>query len=222
MTTETGAEISAVVFRQAMLAAGRRISQQRDTLSALDAAAGDGDLGATLGAGFVHVEESLAELPSDADIGALIKTAGITLARKAPSTFGALLGGAFMRVGAEFEGVRELSGADVARLMASLLVAVSERGGAMPGQRTVVDALDGSASSAREVAATVVGGTDTLAAAARGAESAAQQTANMKPEFGRAAWVPERAKGHRDAGAVAWAMYLSALADAVALQSSST
>jgi hypothetical protein len=34
----------------------------------------------------------------------------------------------------------------------------------------------------------------------------------MDAQFGRAAWVSERAKGHRDAGAVAWASYLGALA----------
>jgi len=216
MTTETGAAISAAVLKDAMLAAGRCINRQRDTLSELDAAAGDGDLGATLGSGFVQVEASLAELSADADVGGMIKAAGMTLARKAPSTFGALLGGAFMRVGAEFQDLQVLSGEDVARLMASLLAAVSERGGAVPGQRTVVDALDGGAQAANGAVARGAGAAETLLAAARGAEAAAELTAEMKPEFGRAAWVAERAYGHRDAGAVAWAMYLSALADAVA------
>ena len=216
MTTETGAAISTAVLKEAMLAAGRCISEQRATLSALDAAAGDGDLGATLGSGFVQVDISLSELSADADVGGLIKTAGITLARKAPSTFGALLGGAFMRVAGEFQDIQVLSGGDVARLMASLLAAVSERGGAVPGQRTVVDALDGGAQAASDAASRGAGAAETLTAAACGAEAAAERTAEMKPEFGRAAWVAERAHGHRDAGAVAWAMYVSALADAVA------
>lgn len=221
MTTQTGAAISAAVLKQAMLAAGRCINAERDTLSELDAAAGDGDLGATLGSGFVHVEASLSELSDDADVGGLIKAAGITLARKAPSTFGALLGGAFMRVGGEFQGVESLSGEDVARLMTSLLSAVSERGGAAPGQRTVVDALDGGAQAARDAATDGAGGAESLAAAARGAEAAAERTASMKPEFGRAAWVAERAQGHRDAGAVAWAMYVSALSQAVTTNAAS-
>jgi dihydroxyacetone kinase-like protein len=154
-------------------------------------------------------------LPDGEDIGALIKTTGMTLARKAPSTFGALLGGAFMRAATEFEGASELTGEGVARLMASLLTAVCERGGAAPGQRTMVDALDGGANAAADAVA-AGGAVEVLAAAARGASEAADATADMDAQFGRAAWVSERAKGHKDAGAVAWATYLEALSDAVA------
>lgn len=207
--------VTAPEFKAAMLAAGRATGGQREALSGLDAAAGDGDLGATLAAGFVHVDAALSALPDGEDVGALIKTAGMTLARKAPSTFGALLGGAFMRVGTEFQGVDELTAEDVARLMASLVTAVSERGGARPGQRTMVDALDGGASAATDAIAAGAGAVETLAAAARGATEAADATAEMDAEFGRAAWVSERARGHRDAGAVAWATYLSAIAESV-------
>lgn len=207
------ATVSAANLKTAMLAAGRVMADERDALSGLDAAAGDGDLGATLAAGFGHVNEALAGLGDD-DVGWLIKTAGMTLARKAPSTFGALLGGAYIRVGTEFLGTGELTAQDVARLMASLLNAVSERGGAVPGQRTMVDAMDG----ASRAAAAVAGEADavqTLIAAAVGATEGADATAEMDAQFGRAAWVSERARGHMDAGAVAWATYLTALAQSV-------
>ncbi len=206
--------ITAEEFRRAMLAAGEKLDEERDTLSALDAAAGDGDLGATLGAGFTFVNGALLALP-DGDVGALLKEAGVTLARKAPSTFGALLGGAFMRVGGEFAGVSALTAEDVVRLMSALLVAVSERGGAVPGQRTIVDALDGGASAAADAATAGSTADQTLAAAARGADEAAERTAQMEAKFGRAAWVAERARGERDAGAVAWAVYLGALSASV-------
>jgi dihydroxyacetone kinase-like protein len=213
--TDTQDVISAAQFRAGMLAAGARIGEERDALSELDAAAGDGDLGATLAAGFAHVEEALVEVPPD-DVGALIKQAGVTLARKAPSTIGALLGGAFMKVSADFQGASDLTAQDVVRLMSALLVAVSDRGGAVPGQRTIVDALDGASTAATEASTAGAGAQTTLSASATGAAAAADRTAEMEPQFGRAAWVSERARGHRDAGAVAWSIYLQALSDAVA------
>jgi phosphoenolpyruvate---glycerone phosphotransferase subunit DhaL len=215
MVAEGSSTVSAASFKAAMLAAGKHMAGERDSLSGLDAAAGDGDLGATLAAGFTHVDEALNALPEGEDVGTLVKTAGTTLARKAPSTFGALLGGGFMRVGSEFQGVTELSAEDVSRLMERLLTAISERGGAVPGQRTMVDALDGGARAAAEAAAGGRGAAEVFAAAAGGASEAADATAEMDAQFGRAAWVSERAKGHRDAGAVAWATYIGALANSI-------
>ena len=214
----SAASVSAANLKVALLAACKVMADERDALSGLDAVAGDGDLGATLAAGFRHVSEALEALPGGEDAGALIKSVGVTLARKAPSTFGALLGGAFMSVGNQFAGMEELTGEDAARLMRSVLVAVSERGGAVPGQRTMVDALNGgavaaSAAAGREISAALV-----FVAAAGGATEGADGTATMDAQFGRAAWVSERAKGHKDAGAVAWATYISALADSVRSQ----
>ncbi len=164
----TDSPITAAEFRDAMVAAGAKIDAERDTLSALDAAAGDGDLGATLGAGFTYVNDALLALP-DGDVGAFLKEAGMTLARKAPSTFGALLGSAFLRCSQQFTGVSELTADDVVRLMVALTQAVSERGGAVPGQRTVVYALDGGARAATTAASSGCTAVEALAAAASAA-----------------------------------------------------
>jgi hypothetical protein len=37
----------------------------------------------------------------------------------------------------------------------------------------------------------------------------------MKPVHGRASWIGERAEGLHDAGAVAWALFVEGLADAL-------
>ncbi len=91
--------ISYFAFRSGLLAAGKRMAAEREALSELDAAAGDGDLGATLAAGFGYVHEALEGI-DDGDIGQLLIETGSQLGRKAPSTMGALLATAFMRAGA--------------------------------------------------------------------------------------------------------------------------
>lgn len=206
--------ISADVLRQAMLAAGDHVAASRDELSALDAVAGDGDLGVTLATGFGQVRLVL-EQAEGSDVGALLSQTGRTLMRKAPSTFGSLLGLAFVRAGTAFAGTPQLSADDVARLLEVLTQAISERGGALPGQRTVVDALHGSAVAAAGAAEAGSDAAEALASAARGAGEAADQTAEMEPALGRAAWLADRARGSRDAGAVAWATYLGALSASV-------
>jgi dihydroxyacetone kinase len=201
-------------LRQAMLAAGDAVAAERDDLTMLDATAGDGDLGVTLATGFTQVRLVLEECDA-ADVGVLLTETGRTLLRKAPSTIGSLLGLAFVRAGSAFRGAQQLSGADIAQLLSVLTEAVSERGGAVPGQRTVVDALDGAAVAARQAGVASADAARVLAAAALGAAAAADLTADMEPRFGRAAWLANRARGSRDAGAVAWAVYLGALSAAV-------
>ena len=206
--------VSVPVLRAAMIGACDRVSAERDELCALDAVAGDGDLGVTLAAGFAQVRSALKQLNDD-DAGQLLAEAGSQLARKAPSTIGTLLGTAFMRAGAAVQGVTEVEPKHVTLLLRAALEGVAERGGAQPGQRTIVDALDGAVRAAADAEAQGFSAQDVFLRAAEGAASAAEETASMEPQHGRAAWLPDRARGSQDAGAVAWAVYLGALADGV-------
>ncbi len=203
--------ISLQTFRQGLLAAGQRMADERDALCALDAAAGDGDLGATLAMGFTHVREAL-DASEATDAGRLLTETGQQLARKAPSTIGALLATAFMRAGAALSGVDSLGSPDIQRMLQAAFDGVAERGGAALGQRTILDAMSAAAQSATAAESAGRGPLDALRAAADGARAGADATANMEPVFGRAAWIADRARGTKDAGAVAWAIYMDALA----------
>jgi len=201
-------------FLRAILVAGDRVGAARDELCSLDAVAGDGDLGATLATGFAHVRAALQD--GDGDIGATLVTVGRELATKAPSTIGALLATAFMRAGKELAGTRELSAAGVATMLEVAAGGVAERGRAEPGQRTVLDAMLPAATAARAAADRGDGAIAALAAAAAAAGDGARATAGMEPRLGRAGWIADRARGHRDAGATAWAVFLTGLHDGLA------
>jgi dihydroxyacetone kinase len=54
---------------------------------------------------------------------------------------------------------------------------------------------------------------EALRAAAEAASVATDATAAMVPKIGRASWVPDRAKGHPDAGCAMLAIALRAVAD---------
>lgn len=204
--------ISASDFKVAIVVAGANVRNARDELCALDAAAGDGDLGATLSVGFAEVDAVLGQA-ADEDIGGYMTAAGMALARKAPSTIGTLLAGAFLSAGRELAGASELTPAAAARFFETAATAVAGRGKAEPGQRTILDAMTAAANAAASSAETGEDAMSVLRAAAVGARTGADSTASMKPVHGRASWVGERAHGLHDAGAVAWALYVEGLAE---------
>ena len=188
------------------------MQEAREELCALDAAAGDGDLGTTLATGFGHVRAALDARPEGGP-GALLSGTGSELARRAPSTMGTLLAFGFLRAGTALGGVEELLTEHVATMLEAATSAIGERGGAKVGERTVLDAMQPAAAAAAAAAAAGDDPYEALAAAATAAKGGAEATMRMEPRHGRALWIQDRARGGKDAGAAAWAIYLGGLAD---------
>ncbi len=206
--------IDADQLRAALIAACRQVIDAHGELSALDAVAGDGDLGESLALGYTAVEKELTALANPLDVPGLFKLMGTTISKAAPSTLGTLLGLAWRDGSAALPPDAPLDSAGVAQLLDAMRASVARRGSVEPGQRTVLDGLVPSAAAA----AGAVGGDDvvgSLRAATAGAADGAEQTKAMRPQVGRAGWIPERAQGNADAGASAWVVILGALADAV-------
>jgi len=175
------------------------LQAQKDYLIELDSAIGDGDLGITVDRGFQGVRDGLQEHAND--IGRILFKAGMDFSNSAGSTMGALLGTAFMRAGKQVQGQREISLADVVRMVKAAEDGIKEKGKAQPGDKTMLDAL-APAREALEQAA--LAGTDLAEAmkqAASAAEKGVQSTINMQASFGRARWLGERTIGHQDPGA---------------------
>jgi hypothetical protein len=84
--------------------------------------------------------------------------------------------------------------------------------GAAVGDRTLVDGLDAVTNSLGLSLSSGLNTKEALSQAARAATAAAEATAEMEPKAGRASWVPERAKGHPDAGCEMLAIALEAVA----------
>jgi dihydroxyacetone kinase len=216
MTDDNGA-LNSTRFESMLLFACERMSEARAELCALDAAAGDGDLGATLATGFDAIRERVRELdrPRPAE---LLKEAGMQLARKAPSTIGALLGSAHLRAAQDLADEDSMGPEQIGTFLRSSATAVAERGKAAPGERTVLDSMGPAATAAEEGHRAGLTTIETLERAAAAAHEGATATARMQARHGRAGWIGERAEGSPDAGATAWAIYLTALAEGAALE----
>ncbi|MCC6802817.1 MAG: dihydroxyacetone kinase subunit L [Anaerolineae bacterium] len=187
----------------------------KDELTALDAALGDGDLGRTVERGFRAIQTVLSEPTAEPDLGRLFFKAGKAFSTAAASSFGALLGTAFMQGGMALTGQTEASAADIVRAMRAALTALIERGKANVGDKTMLDALSPAIDAMSAFLAAHPNDAPLAACVRSGADAAqagAARTQTMQSQIGRASWQGERSVGHVDPGARAVAIMLDSAA----------
>jgi triose/dihydroxyacetone kinase / FAD-AMP lyase (cyclizing) len=199
--------------RQAIEAACRALIGAECELTELDRIAGDGDLGASMERAAKAVQAAVGSYPLD-DISATLKALGHTLRRELGGSSGPLYGVLFLRCGRVLEDAG-LTGTEQWVLgLQQGCRAISELGGAKPGDRTMLDALDPFVMSLSDCI-----GKETLPEAVMAAVEAAERgvgtTANMKPRLGRSSYLGDRVLGHPDPGARALALWLRAAAEAI-------
>jgi dihydroxyacetone kinase-like protein len=193
--------------------------ESKDLLTQADRAVGDGDHGVGIARGFVAVRAKLAE-QSFTDVGQLLMSIGVSLMTSIGGASGAIFG-TFFRAGAKHLGGWDEFGSQALSLMlADGLDAVKARGGARPGDKTMVDALEPAASTADSYASTNLG--ESLAAVAEAARLGMESTKEMVARVGKARPLGERSLGHPDPGAISTFLifkhmheYVSALEDRV-------
>src|SRR3989449_9804692 len=161
------------------------VAEQKQYLTGLDAAIGDGDHGISLDRGFQAVLVKLAPV-RDKDVGTLLKTTGMALVGSVGGAGGPLYGSFFLRAGAALDGKAEISDAEVVNALEAGLKGVQERGKANPNGKTMVDALAPAVERARQYLGEGAPLGEVLAAAADAAEEGMKATIPLKALKGRA------------------------------------
>jgi dihydroxyacetone kinase len=191
-----------------LAAACEELADSSDELTELDAAAGDGDLGVTVRAGAHGVAAALRGLEPASTPSDVARAAGAAFARGNPSTFAALTGSGLLALAEALKGITAPSRPDVVRALTKAADRISERGGAILGDCTVLDAL----LPAVEALDGVEGDTPVaLRAMVRAAEAGVAETTTLMRAKGRGSWVANRALGVPDGGATALLRFLEAL-----------
>ena len=185
------------------------IKAREDEFSKLDAVIGDGDHGQAIVTAFsvvVTAGEKGTEFKSmlnDMGFGVMLETSGST------ST---LLGAFFLGMSDNAAGT-ELDAAGVKKMFAGGLANVQKQTQAKKGDKTMMDALIPAieaieASTSDDIKEIMTAGAE---AAIRGAE----ETVNMKANFGRARNYGERSIGYADSGATSWSCMFASFAEAL-------
>lgn len=176
------------------------IESMSEELGKLDAQGGDGDLGVTVKLGISSIKKSLSE-NSFEDIGKLFINLGKELNKNAPSTFGTLISIGLIRAGTRVQGKNVLFSDDFEIMLDAAINGIKERGNALPGDKTMLDALCPAFhvfKKCNEQGCIL----EAICEASKAAAEGAEKTAVMTPKHGRAKWMPDQSKGSQDAGAV--------------------
>jgi phosphoenolpyruvate---glycerone phosphotransferase subunit DhaL len=203
--------------------AADRIHEQAANLTALDQAIGDGDHGTNMDRGFAAIRAMLDAGRPEGDgpravAAARLKTAGRTLISTVGGAAGPLYGTALMRAGTSVaDAAPDLPGGAVAvAALEAAIAGIQQLGKAVPGEKTMLDALVPAVAAGRAAVAAGVGGAQIASAMAEAAQAGALDTVPMLATKGRASYLGERSVGHQDPGATSAALLLHALADAAA------
>ena len=177
-----------------------------EELTELDSAIGDADHGLNMKRGFLAVladKENILSKPLPEAINAM----GYTLVMKIGGASGPLYGTLFMTLGKELTACPTTS--DLGRSLTAAGVAVSSRGKAEIGNKTMLDVL-------LPVAAHIASGTATIESVRHLASDCAKATVPMKALRGRASFLGERSIGHMDPGARSCEILIDAVCDVLA------
>ena len=195
--------------KRAIEAACKALIDNREELTEMDRVTGDGDLGSSMERAAKAVLVAVMLYPLD-DVPATLIELGHTLRRELGGSSGPLYGVLFLRCGTVFE-----SGGTGLEQWAKALdqgcQAISELGGAKPGDRTMLDALDPFVRALK----TGVGGEahDAVLTAVEAAERGVEATSQMKPRLGRSSYLGDRVLGYPDPGAKAVVVWLRAASE---------
>jgi len=191
------------------------IGEAEDELGRMDAVAGDGDHGRGMVKGTVAAVDAARDVVErPCGVASLLRTAGDAWAAKAGGTSGALWGAALSAVGNRLgDQPLTIAATDVVEALRAGLAALQQLGKASVGDKTMLDAF---VPFIEALHTEVDNGADLATSwekAAKVAEVAARQTAELRPRVGRARPLAERSLGSPDPGAVSLAMIMTAVGE---------
>jgi dihydroxyacetone kinase-like protein len=159
-----------------------KVETNKQFLSDLDTPIGDGDHGFNMDRGMKAVEEKLATKPADVTSG--FKMIAMALISTVGGASGPLYGTAFLEMAK-----KSTTTNDIGELLDAALAGIEMRGGAKPGDKTMVDVWNALVPDVKNGILTENRITEAVAA-----------TKDMIARKGRASYLGERSKGHVDPG----------------------
>jgi dihydroxyacetone kinase-like protein len=190
------------------------IEDEKEYLSELDGAIGDGDHGVNMAKCFREVKKKLAGSSAE-DIGTLFKDVGMVVMNSVGGAMGALYGTFFLKLSQENAGKSEIKLDDMVAMFQTGEQGILNIGKASPGDKTLLDTL---APAVRAIEAAEKEGkplADALADFEQAAKQGMESTRDMLARMGRASRLGERTIGHQDAGATSCYFILRSLASAI-------
>jgi phosphoenolpyruvate---glycerone phosphotransferase subunit DhaL len=185
------------------------VAENKNLLTDLDAAIGDGDHGSNMDRGMQAVVAALDDT-TQVTASALFNKVGMTLVSTVGGASGPLFGTFFLRVGTSLGDTTEITLGQLATALRAGLEGIVARGKAEAGDKTMYDALAPAVNALDVAVSDGKDKADALKMALVAAEGGRDATTPMLARKGRASYLGERSVGHQDPGATTVALLMAA------------
>lgn len=192
--------------------AADKIRANRDKLTKLDSATGDGDHGTTI-ARAMGIAEKVIEESEKTELKGLLKDVGWGVMGVDGGATGPLLGSFLMGLDNGIDEQGTIDCPTLAAMFEAGLAGVRRQSKAQVGDKTMMDALLPAVDAIRKAADEGCSIIEAIQKAAEAAENGAISTKDYKARYGRAKNLGERAIGHQDPGATSMALIIRGFAE---------
>ncbi len=190
----------------------RVIQDNKDYLSEVDGAIGDGDHGINMNKGFTMVEDQLKE--KESTLTEALGILSMTLMEKIGGSMGPLYGSIFMGMQMATSGKEEINGDVLQAMFVQAYDNIKMISPAKPGDKTLVDVLDPAVNAYVKTWDETSDVKQALEACKTASSEGLLSTINMEAKLGRASRLKEKSVGHQDAGATSCSLLINAICDA--------
>ena len=188
------------------------ILRDKDRLSEIDGATGDGDHGVNMAKGFRLAGAKLEKMDGFG-LAEGLNVLGDTLLGDIGGSMGPLYGTFFTDMAEALAGSESIDRDRCGAMLRAGLDAVRGLGDAKPGDKTLVDVLEPAVAAFDAAVARDESFATCLGAAKTASAAGLEATRTMVAKLGRAARLGERSRGFLDAGAASCDLILASLAD---------
>lgn len=190
------------------------IQANKQFLTDLDAAIGDGDHGINLCKGFKAASERLASTPLR-DWGDMFKLIGMAIVSNVGGASGPLYGTAFIKAAPLGAGKTEITLGDLREILNAGINGIKLRGGAEKGDKTMLDALIPAFEEINKGMDNNLDIITTLDNAFKASQAGVEYTKTIAARKGRASYLGDRSIGHQDPGATSSSLIMEAIYETV-------
>ncbi|HFK6664556.1 TPA: dihydroxyacetone kinase ADP-binding subunit DhaL1 [Listeria monocytogenes] len=177
---------------------GERVQENKQLLSDLDQAIGDGDHGINMARGLGELKKAFTE-KEPADLKDVFKTAGMTMVSKVGGASGPLYGTAFLNMSKAVD-ADTIDEVGLTKVIEAGLEGIEKRGKSHAGEKTMIDVWEPVVHALHQEDLT-----DDVV------DAALQKTKDLKATKGRASYLGERSIDHLDPGAYSSALLFHAM-----------
>lgn len=190
------------------------IQENKQFLSDIDGAIGDGDHGINMNKGFTLCREALDKQPGDFSYS--LKTLGKILMMKIGGSMGPLYGKFFLSMGKALEAASEVGRDEFGAALKASLDAIHAISPAQVGDKTLMDVLIPAEEAFSSASAEGLSFAKALEAMDAAALKGRDSTVDMVAKLGRSSRLGERSRGVMDAGSASCYLILHTMADTIA------